>query len=66
MKMPAIKGRGGTSSREALGKDFLATLKAVTEYMERSEVKREELEGAVDFVFEKLRELGFEVWRGGR
>ncbi|KAL8989685.1 MAG: hypothetical protein Q9177_001477 [Variospora cf. flavescens] len=65
MKMLAIKGRGGTSSREALGKDFLATLKAVTGYMERSEVKREELEGAVDFVFEKLKELGFEVWRGG-
>ncbi|KAL8650464.1 MAG: hypothetical protein Q9210_003805 [Variospora velana] len=61
MKMPAIKGRGGTSSQEALGKDFLATLKAVTGYMERTGVKREELEGVVDFVLENLRELGFEV-----
>ncbi|KAI4088732.1 MAG: hypothetical protein LQ344_005888 [Seirophora lacunosa] len=60
-----IKGRGGTSSRQTLGRDFLSTLKAVKGHMERSGMKREELEGVVEFVYEKLREMGFEGLRFG-
>lgn len=59
-----IKGRGGTPSRQALGRDFLSTLKAVKGHMGRSGMK-EELEGVVEFVYEKLREMGFEGLRFG-
>ncbi|KAL9010987.1 MAG: hypothetical protein Q9173_004135 [Seirophora scorigena] len=60
-----ITGRGRTLSRQALGRDFLGTLKAVKGHMERSGVRREELEGVVEFVYEKLREMGFEGFRFG-